>query len=101
MDDSDNKQHFSLKKIMEAESESKGKKKRKNRKAKETGNETGASQIVDDFQVNVADSRFGALFSSHLYNVDPSDPNFKKTKGMTAIIQEKQKRRADAGQVNA
>lgn len=90
MDDTDDKQHFSLKKIMEAENESKSLKK-KNRKWKKVKDDVKAAE--DTFEVDVADSRFSALFSSHLYNVDPSDPNFKRTKGMETIIHEKQKRR--------
>ena len=93
MDDhaEDNKHHFSLKKILENEGTSKSKKKRKNRRNADSTEKK--AQFQDDFEVDVKDERFGALFSSHLYNMDPSDPNFKKTKAMEAIISEKQKRR--------
>jgi len=89
--DDDNKHHFSLKKILANEGSSKSKKKRKNKRNSEVSEKKPEHQ--DNFQVDVKDERFGALFSSHLYNMDPSDPNFKKTKGMEAIITEKQKRR--------
>lgn len=49
-------------------------------------------KIVDDedfFNVNVADPRFSAMYTSHLYNVDPSDPAYKKTKNMDALVREK------------
>lgn len=39
------------------------------------------------------DDRFSALYTSHLYNIDPADPKFKRTKGMEAIISEKASRR--------
>ncbi|XP_077172263.1 ESF1 homolog isoform X2 [Paroedura picta] len=49
--------------------------------------------LTDDFQVNVADARFQAMYTSHLFNLDPSDPNFKKTKAMEKILEEKAHRR--------
>ncbi|EFA01774.1 ESF1 homolog [Tribolium castaneum] len=83
-EDDDNKKHFSLKKIQKQE-EATSKKKRK---LKETDEK-------DDFQVDVNDDRFSALFTSHLYNIDPTDPHYKKTKGMERLINEKIKRRKD------
>lgn len=50
-------------------------------------------QALQDFEINVNDDRFSALYNSHLFNIDPSDPNFKKTKNMEKLIQEKLKRR--------
>lgn len=84
MDEKDDRQHFSLKGIME--NEKKSKKKRK-RKAKD-------EEVVDDnFNVDLEDSRFDALFTSHHFAVDPSDPQYRKTKAMETIIEERQKRR--------
>ncbi|KAL9958924.1 hypothetical protein ACROYT_G036001 [Oculina patagonica] len=84
MDEKDDRRHFSLKGIME--NEKKSKKKRK-RKAKD-------EEIVDDnFNVDLEDSRFDALFTSHHFAVDPSDPQYRKTKAMETIIEERQKRR--------
>jgi len=40
----------------------------------------------------VADDRFNALYTSHLYNIDPASQEFRKTKSMTTIIEEKQRR---------
>ena len=45
-------------------------------------------------QVDVADPRFQAVFTSHLFNLDPSDPNFRKTRGTDTIVAEKLRRRA-------
>jgi len=68
MDEKDDRQHFSLKGIME--NEKKSKKKRK-RKAKD-------EEVVDDnFNVDLEDSRFDALFTSHHFAVDPSDPQYR------------------------
>lgn len=44
-------------------------------------------------QVNVKDTRFQAMYTSHLFNLDPSDPNFKKTKAMEKILEEKARQR--------
>ncbi|XP_054264673.1 ESF1 homolog [Macrosteles quadrilineatus] len=83
------KSHFNLKKIQEQESDGKKKKRRKQLKKKPQE----VLEEKDEFKVNVADDRFSALFSSHHFNVDPADPQFRKTKAMEAIISEKLKRR--------
>lgn len=51
-------------------------------------------------QVDVQDPRFQAMFTSHLYNLDPSDPAFKKTKATQSILEEKQRRREQKQQQN-
>lgn len=33
------------------------------------------------------------MYTSHLFNLDPSDPNFKKTKAMEKILEEKARQR--------
>ena len=47
------------------------------------------------WQVDVKDPRFQAMFTSHLYNLDPSDPGYKKTKATQSIQVEKQRRREE------
>lgn len=81
----DEKKHFNLKKIRNLEMAGKSKKRKRNQD--EENNDT--------FKVNVNDERFSALFTSHHYNVDPSDPHYKKTAGMEIIINEKLKRRVN------
>jgi len=71
------------------------KEEKKSKKKKKKAVEKHADKIDDSFKVDVNDSRFSALFTSHLYNVDQSNPMFKKSKGMEAIIGEKMKRRTD------
>ncbi|KAJ7405079.1 ESF1 like protein [Willisornis vidua] len=99
-DEDDTRKHFNYKKIVEQQNLSK-KKKKLLMKRKEL--------LEDDFQVNVADTRFQAMFTSPLFNLDPSDPNFKKTKAVEKILEEKARRReekeqdlkeADKGQEN-
>ncbi|CAG4965258.1 unnamed protein product [Parnassius apollo] len=88
-DEDDGKQHFSLKKIQESENNSKKSKRKK--KLKDKIKEQKES--IQDFEINLNDQRFNAIYNSHLFNIDPSDPNFKKTKNMDKLIQEKLKRR--------
>uniref|UniRef100_A0A8D0H9W0 ESF1 nucleolar pre-rRNA processing protein homolog n=1 Tax=Sphenodon punctatus TaxID=8508 RepID=A0A8D0H9W0_SPHPU len=83
-EEEETKKHFNYEKIVEQQNLSKKKKKQLMKK----------KELVDDeFQVNVADPRFQAMYSSHLFNLDPSDPNFKKTKAVEKILEEKARRR--------
>ncbi|KAM9316809.1 ESF1 homolog [Gastrophryne carolinensis] len=85
MDDvEDDRKHFNYDKIVEQENLSRSKKKKLKKKEE---------LVEDEFQINVDDSRFQAMYTSHLYNVDPSDPNFKKTKAMERVLEEKARRR--------
>ncbi|XP_037024608.1 ESF1 homolog [Bradysia coprophila] len=86
------KGHFSLKKIQDTENESKTKKRKKNRKKRDA--DADKALLDDDFKINTKDDRFSAVYSSHLYNIDPTDSNFKKTKGMLELIDEKLHRTA-------
>lgn len=92
------KSHFNLKSIQEQENDSKKKKRRKQLKKKKL--KDTSTNIEDDFQVDVKDERFSALYTSHHFNIDPADPQFKKTKGTEALMMEKLNRRKqdDMGQ---
>ncbi|XP_053236562.1 ESF1 homolog [Podarcis raffonei] len=83
-DEEDERRHFNYDKIVEQQNLSKKKKKLLVKKKE---------LLTDDFQVNVADARFQAMYTSHLFNLDPSDPNFKKTKAVEKILEEKARRR--------
>uniref|UniRef100_A0A8C5KFU3 ESF1 nucleolar pre-rRNA processing protein homolog n=1 Tax=Jaculus jaculus TaxID=51337 RepID=A0A8C5KFU3_JACJA len=83
-EEEDSKKHFNYNQIVEHQNLSK-KKKKQLMKRKEL--------IEDDFEVNVNDARFQAMYTSHLFNLDPSDPNFKKTKAMEKILEEKARQR--------
>ncbi|CAN9510048.1 unnamed protein product [Ophioblennius macclurei] len=89
-DEDDKHKHFNYDKIVEEQNLSKKKKKKLLKKR----GEQEEQQEEDQFQVDVSDSRFQALFTSHLYNLDPSHPSFKKTKSTQSIVAEKQRRRA-------
>lgn len=48
------------------------------------------------FQVDVSDPRFQAVFTSHLFNLDPSHPSYKRTRATQSILDEKRRRREEA-----
>ncbi|KAF3688172.1 ESF1 -like protein ABT1-associated protein [Channa argus] len=78
--------HFNYDKIVEQQNLSKKKRKKLLKKSEEPLED-------DDFQVNVQDPRFQAMFTSHLFNLDPSHPSYRKTKATESIQAEKQRRR--------
>ena len=88
MDSDDEKDHFNFKHIVEAENQE-GKPKKKKWKKKKKELDVPAD---DNFSVNVEDNRFSAMFHRPDYNIDPTNPSFKKTKNMDKILGEKQKR---------
>ncbi|XP_070492045.1 ESF1 homolog [Chironomus tepperi] len=90
-DNEEEKSHFSLKKIQENEEMTSSKKKRKLKKLKKQG--INVEEPVDNFELNVQDDRFKAVFSQPEFNIDPTNSGYKKTKGMEKLIQEKLKRR--------
>ena len=49
-------------------------------------------------QMDLKDPRFDAMFTSHLYNLDPSEPGYKKTKATQSFLDEKQRRREEKQQ---
>lgn len=93
LDDDDHRAHFSLKKIQERENESKTSKKRRKQKLKQNKSSEDKAAVQDDFQINTTDNRFAAIYSSHLFNIDPTDSHYRKTKAMETLIQEKLKRK--------
>ncbi|PKK72356.1 hypothetical protein RhiirC2_766235 [Rhizophagus irregularis] len=80
--------HFDLKEIIKNE-----KRKNKNKKIKKD-----SIQDDDDFEINVNDSRFAALHESHHFAIDPSNPQFKKTKSMGKLLEERQRRQSEPSQ---
>jgi len=82
--------HFNLKKILKEEK----KKPSADKTRKAASSEDREEREEEDFSMNVEDPRFKAIFNSHLYNIDPSDPAFKKTPGMKRLLEEKVKVKA-------
>ncbi|GFF86379.1 pre-rRNA-processing protein esf1 [Aspergillus udagawae] len=79
--------HFDMNEIEKAQKQARKKNKKK---AKEQ-----AQTVNDDFQMDVSDPRFTRLFESHEYAIDPTNPKFKPTSGMKALLDEGRKRRRD------
>ncbi|KAL1955282.1 hypothetical protein VTO42DRAFT_8814 [Malbranchea cinnamomea] len=77
--------HFDMKEIEKAEKRAKKKSKK--------GKNAGADAPVDDFKMDVQDPRFQRLFENHEFAIDPTNPRFKNTRGMKALLEEGRKRR--------
>ncbi|KAL2262260.1 hypothetical protein VTK26DRAFT_1942 [Humicola hyalothermophila] len=81
--------HFDMKEIVRAEKQ-KGKK-AKGKKGKKGGDDQGGLQ--ENFKMDVDDERFKAVFESHEFAIDPSNPKFKATQGMKKLLEEGRKKR--------
>ncbi|THH01804.1 hypothetical protein EW026_g932 [Hermanssonia centrifuga] len=86
--------HFDMKAVLKAE-KSKGRKRKGKAGKKEVHEE---NELQEDFAINVKDDRFKALHEDYTFAIDPSNPRFKKTKGMSALLGERSKRRTDKGE---
>ena len=62
---------------------SEGGKKKKGKKRR-AGEE---EEQEDDFKLNVDDNRFSAVYSNPKFALDPTDPNFRKTPGLSKILE--------------
>lgn len=121
MDDEDAKRkHFNYDKIVEQQNLSKKKRKKMMRKGEELLDQddfqvcmTSLQNDLKGFQlellpclkaslslrlqVDVKDPRFQAMFTSHLFNLDPSHPAYRNTRATQSIQSEKQRRRQQEG----
>ncbi|OAX83913.1 hypothetical protein ACJ72_01726 [Emergomyces africanus] len=81
--------HFDMKDIERAE--------KRARKAGKHKKKAKKGEVVnlphDDFKVDVGDERFQRLWENHEFAIDPSNPRFKATEGMKALLEEGRKRR--------
>ncbi|KAF2728308.1 hypothetical protein EJ04DRAFT_504296 [Polyplosphaeria fusca] len=86
--------HFDMNEIIKAEKAKK--------KDKKTKNRPDAPVVEDDFEMNVNDPRFAKLYESHEFAIDPTNPRYKNTQGMKALLEEGRKKRkhgeADSGE---
>ncbi|EUC42987.1 hypothetical protein COCMIDRAFT_102061 [Bipolaris oryzae ATCC 44560] len=83
-DEDDSKmRHFDMNEIVKSE-----KAKKKGKKAKKN-----APLVEDNFKINTTDPRFAKLYESHEFAIDPTNPRFKETAGMKALLEEGRKKR--------
>ena len=92
VDDKDTEvRHFDMNEIEKAEkrAKKKGKPRKKDKSLVE------GEIITDDFKVNTQDPRFAPrLFENHEFAIDPTNPKYRGTAGMKALLDEGRKRRA-------
>ena len=88
-DQADNVRHFDMREIEKAEKDARRKIKKGNKK-KRKGDQM---EEADQFKLETEDPRFKALFESHEYAIDPTNPRFKGTEGMKALLEEGRRKR--------
>jgi hypothetical protein len=84
--------HFDIKEIARAEKKKKKKKGKKDESKEVEGGKRGGLQ--NSFEMDVGDERFSKLFEDHEFAIDPSNPKFKGTEGMKALLEEGRKKRS-------
>jgi hypothetical protein len=97
----ENVKHFDMREIQKAEKEKnkkgkfKNKKKGNNKETLDLNEEEAEAATADDaFQLDTKDERFERIFESHEFAIDPTNPRFKKTEGMKALLEEGRRKRA-------
>lgn len=91
-DKADEVRHFDMREIEKAEKAARRKGKKGKKVARNVDNDNDAPD-EESFKVQTEDPRFKALFESHEYAIDPTNPRFKKTEGMKALLEEGRKKR--------
>ncbi|KAF2083802.1 hypothetical protein K490DRAFT_5775, partial [Saccharata proteae CBS 121410] len=84
--------HFDMHEIEKAEKAARRKGKAK-KGAKKKQEELAAAAVDDQFKMDTEDPRFRSLFESHEFAIDPTNPRFKGTKGMRALLEEGRRKR--------
>lgn len=85
--------HFDMNEILRAEKQAAKRAKGKSKKNKNAPREADASALQQGFEMDVGDKRFQAVFDSHEYAIDPSNPKFKASSGMKKLLEEGRKKR--------
>lgn len=87
--------HFDMNAIVKAEKDKARKNLKHNKKRKNA--DEGRVDLQEDFKLDVADPRFSRLYESHEFAIDPTNPRYKATEGMKALLEEGRKRRKEQG----
>lgn len=77
--------HFDMKQIVKADKMKKVKKAKHRRALQET------EGLQEDFQMDVGDPRFKAVFEKHAFAIDPTNPRFVKTEATKKLMEVKRK----------
>ncbi|KAF8317357.1 hypothetical protein DL93DRAFT_2110555 [Clavulina sp. PMI_390] len=99
--------HFDMKEVIRAEkaASKKGKKNRFDKKKRPLNDSMDNDGVLREdgagFAINVADSRFAALHDEPAFAIDPSHPQYKSTKSMSALIQERSRRQKEKSKKRA
>ncbi|KAG7450575.1 uncharacterized protein BT62DRAFT_523469 [Guyanagaster necrorhizus] len=88
-DGDEGRKHFDLKAVLKAEKKSK----RKDKRGKKAREQDANDETQPDFTLDVKDVRFSVLHEDPNFAIDPSNPQFKRTKSMSALLEEGGKRR--------
>jgi hypothetical protein len=83
--------HFDMNDIVKAEKHGSKKGKASKRKAEDV---KAQGKLQEDFEMDVEDERFKAVFDNHEFAIDPSNPKFKATGGMKRLLEEGRKKRS-------
>ncbi|KAL2875915.1 pre-rRNA-processing protein esf1 [Colletotrichum sp. CLE4] len=89
--------HFDMNEIIKAEKAKKKKGKAAKRLAKKAAADGEKLGLQEDFKMDVGDDRFKAVFDSHEFAIDPSNPKFKGTEAMQKLLEEGRKKRKAGG----
>ena len=81
--------HFDMGEIEKAEKRAR----KKGKHARKQKEEAEMRIKEDGFEMDTRDPRFERLYQSHEFAIDPSNPRFKGTRGMRALLDEGRKRR--------
>ncbi|KAG6371856.1 hypothetical protein JVT61DRAFT_8853 [Boletus reticuloceps] len=85
--------HFDMKAVLKADKRAKKMKSRhKSKKRDKNDVDDGPGETQDDFVIDVHDDRFAAVHEDHQFAIDPTHPQFKKSKSMATFLNERSRR---------
>lgn len=92
-DSDEGERNFDMKKITKKEKVKSLKGKRRAKEMKKLAKHKTAGGLQEGFEFDAADPRFGALYAKgSQFQLDPTDPKFKKTEATQAIFKERRQR---------
>lgn len=91
--------HFNMKDILRAEKKSGRKSKNKPSSKNLQHDNNNPKQQQAGFNMNVSDPRFAALYQNHEFAIDPTNPRFKDTKAMRAVLDQARRNRVRGAEV--